>query len=285
MLFWNARGLEGSLQAVTELLVTRKVGIAAFMETHSYGENFATQVPGNWYWLAGPELLPNLGGSVPRRGLGALINGDQFPGGSVLRKFKYSYWLRIPGGQSKIALIVCVAHVPVYESTEYSKRDRKLAFDELAQGLELYRGMGVLALVGDFNSRTAMNGDTEFKTCGRQLLDFANDNGLVVVNSLDEICSGKFTRVMQCVRDGAVCLDQTTIDYALTNLCNEDSAVSLTILEDSMLDSDHRPMLYSMRWNVGINKYDSTSNRSALKLKYKLQARSKYILPTRLKTV
>ena len=123
--------------------MTRKVGIAAFMETHSYGENFATQVPGNWYWLAGPELLPNLGGSVPRRGLGALINGDQFPGGSVLRKFKYSYWLRIPGGQSKIALIVCVAHVPVYESTEYSKRDRKLAFDELAQGLELYRGMGV----------------------------------------------------------------------------------------------------------------------------------------------
>ena len=88
----------------------------------------------------------------------------------------------------------------MYESTEYSKRDRKLAFDELAQGLELYRGMGVLALVGDFNSRTAMNGDTEFKTCGRQLLDFANDNGLVVVNSLDEICSGKLTRVMQCAR-------------------------------------------------------------------------------------
>ena len=53
--------------------------------------------------------------------------------------------------------------------------------------------MGVVIIGGDFNSRCAMNGDAVLGTCGRQLLDFCQEQGLTIDNSLP-VCEGEFTR-------------------------------------------------------------------------------------------
>ena len=118
-----------------------------------YEESMAT---GKWYWLRGTEQLPQLGKAIPERGLGALVDGDRYPGGSVLKRYTHSFWFVIPGAAGSVSLYVCVAHIPLYRDDDVSQTERKLASDEISEGLTLFRGKGLLAVVGDLNSRTAM---------------------------------------------------------------------------------------------------------------------------------
>ena len=248
------------------------------METKVYEESMAT---GKWYWLRGTEQLPQLGKAIPERGLGALVDGDRYPGGSVLKRYTHSFWFVIPGAAGSVSLYVCVAHIPVYRDDDVSQTERKLAFDEISEGLTLFRGKGLLAVVGDLNSRTAMNGDTALKACGKELLKFCNDvdHSLFIVNSSDELCEGQFTRVVPSVRDGVATLDQTTIDYALVEMNAMNLVRKLTILEETELSpvmSDHRPLLLELNWINNV-KAPARSNVAARRC-LRLHGRSRHLL-------
>ncbi len=80
--------------------------------------------------------------------------------------------------------------------------------------------MGRVVLGGDLNSRCAVNGDTRVKACGRQLLEFCDDTALSMVNSLEEVCAGEFSRTQVVCRRGLEYTNRTTIDYVLVDICN-----------------------------------------------------------------
>jgi len=74
---------------------------------------------------------------------------------------------------------------------------------------------------------------------------------LTLVNSLADICKSDFTRVQKACVDGVDTTLRTTIDYVLVPSEQEDRTVSLTIDDESGLDSDHRPLLLDTLWRPG----------------------------------
>ena len=103
---------------------------------------------------------------------------------------------------------------------------------------------------GDFNSRCAMCGDKVLNTSGRQLLHFCCENSLAIINASAGVCVGTYTRVQKVTLDGKECLEQSCVDYVLSPTVTEHAVQSLTIVEDSYLLSDHRPLLASVRWDA-----------------------------------
>ena len=238
-MFWNARGLRDCTHEVIEFMSGNKVGAALFMETSVYGTDLSQ---GRWKWLAGPELLPLPGGYNPRLGLGALVDTDRYPGASVVKKYKRSMWLRLPGESRD--LYVCAVHLPLYTTP----RERAKAICDLVAGYNLFKNKGLVVYGGDFNARCGMNGDSLTKTSGRHLFSFCKENSLTIVNSMD-ICSGEFTRVQDVIIDGLARTNRTTIDYVLVPSLEESSVLAMQICDESDLDSDHRPVVVTLSWD------------------------------------
>ena len=72
-----------------------------------------------------------------------------------------------------------------------------------------------------------------------------------MVNSLADICKGDFTRVQKACVDGVDTTFRTSIDYVLVPSEQEDRTISLTIVDESGLDSDLRPLLLDTLWRPG----------------------------------
>ena len=155
--FWNARGLENELDGVIDYMVEKEAAVGAFMETRLFKKDVSRV---GWKWIGGAEYLPSLGDEHPRLGLGALIDTERCPGAIAVAGGNYSLWINIPGQDRDMYL--CITHVPVYPDPE-----RAVAWQELAAGYTRFRSLGLVAFVGDFNSRCGMNGDTVLGTCAR----------------------------------------------------------------------------------------------------------------------
>ena len=147
--------------------------------------------------------------------------------------------LLFPSGGSNPLMFVVVTHLPMLNDFA----GRLLAFEEMADFLTSHRKLGLCILGGDFNSRCAVNGDAALRTCGSELLEFCEDNTLCMVNSLEDVCSGEFSREQQVCRDGVTSWDKTTIDYMLIDMAYEPIVKSLVFLDLDGLVSDHKPLV------------------------------------------
>ena len=223
---------------VLRLMDALKIAVFGLMETRVFGGDLSW---GKYRWIRGPELLPLPGGAEPRRGLGALVDTSVYPGAAAVWLGMHSFCLRLPSKSGGRPTFVFVCHVPILQES----LARVAAFSELHGAIRKYRKMGNVVLGGDLNSRCAVNGDTRVKACGRQLLEFCDDTALSMVNSLEGVCVGEFSRTQVVRRRGLEYTNRTTIDYVLVDdICN---VTRLEFLDVDDLDSDHKPLLLKLR--------------------------------------
>jgi hypothetical protein len=156
-------------------------------------------------------------------------------------------------------------HVPMYGKREA----REQALQDLTEGFQRFKGKGLVVFGGDFNARCAMNGDLVVRQSGLQLFRFLTTNGLSAVNDMD-VCSGKFTRVQRLVVGGVPRTDKTTIDYVLVPTSDEKHVVTMRIVDDASLDSDHRPLLAKFRWSRATSQGSRRGAKKAAHRKWKL---------------
>lgn len=232
VMVWNARGIEDDVVDVIDLMEERKVTLGCFMETKIFSKDLSR---GRWQWFGAAEHLPTLGDASPRLGLGMFVDTDTHTGATPGVSGRYTMWLLVPGEEQD--LYICAVYVPVYPMPE-----RAAAWRELGEGYARYKDLGLVIMCGDMNSRCGMNGDPVLGPSGRQLLGFCSDRELVIVNALVHLCKGQFTRVQG--------LEKSTIDYVLVPSVAESTVLSLEIVSDSGLRSDHRPLVAQTKWQA-----------------------------------
>jgi hypothetical protein len=128
---------------------------------------------------------------------------------------------------------------------------KKAALQEILAGCRVYRNKGLVVLGGDLNARCGCNGDPVINKYGRDLSKGCAEESMCIVNELDELCHGEFTRVQDVVVEGVKHTRKTTLDYVLVPLQQQGRVLDLVIDDKSGLDSDHRPVRVSVRWNHG----------------------------------
>ena len=142
---------------------------------------------------------------------------------------------------AKTDIFVAIVYVPHHSQP----KERIKAFAELLQGWLLYRDKGLVIIGGDFNSRCAMNGDKVLRTCGRQLLNFCKEHGFTIINGMRDCVRGEFSRTMKECVDGRIILRASTLDYVLVHCDQLNAVINLEIVENSGLDSDHKPLIFT----------------------------------------
>ena len=205
-LFWNSCGLEDDLDLVQEYMMEHECAFGCFSETKLFGQDLCEKDE-VWEWHPGPETLPALGSKLPRLGLGVMTRRSLFPSASVVRKDKYSVWVRLPG--TVMDAYVCAAYIPVYDNL------KKAALKEILAGCRVYRDKGLVILGGDLNARCGCNGDPVTNKYGRNLAKGCAEESMCIVNELEQLCRGEFTRVQDVAIDGVVHTRKTTLDYVL----------------------------------------------------------------------
>ena len=154
-----------------------------------------------------------------------------------------------------------------------SDHDRSEAVTEVYNVAMTLRKRGRVIVGGDFNSRTASNGDNKLLKCGRELLDLCEKSSLALVNSYEHLCTHEYTRVQEVLRASVLHTDQTTIDYVLADHLTLRGITNLEFIHDANLDSDHKVLLLSTRWRYHRVNRSTTLNRT-LKRKLKFEGRS-----------
>ena len=249
---------------VVEVMKEHQVGVAGFMETQAPPwEDFSV---GQFKWFKGPESTPHAGCGRPTRGMGAFVDTSRFAGAHVSWVGVFSFCVWLPAGKGRKPVSVFFCHLP--GPTEPLRRS--MAWKELRKQLHRSQHGSVNIVAGDLNSRAALNGDPELKPCGKELLDFCAEEGLVLANAL-QCCVGQFSREQPVLRRGVVHVDKTTVDYVCVDAAVAGQVRSLRILEKGQLDSDHKPLLLVME---GVTSAGSkVVPKPPLKQRYKLAGR------------
>ena len=270
----NVRGLMSELSSgsLLKVMCEYKVAVACFMETRLVSQDPSRSLPvaySHYYWVSCSNLKPSASGTAPRRVLGILVDGRILPGAVVVPDGmgEHTCWVTLPSRSSSPDVFLCLVHMHGPEH----KAKRAAAFNEIKAGVVKYRSKGILMLMGDFNSRCAMNGDDILLGSGRELMDYCDDETLVIINALD-VCEGSFTRVEERERT----VIETTVDYMIIDSQCEERAVNMTIVEDADLDSDHRPLILGLEWPVG--PINVIAPKAALKRRYKINGSAPKIL-------
>jgi hypothetical protein len=236
-MFWNARGVEEDLVELIVHLDENDIQVACIMETKVFGTDLSTD---KYKWISGPETLPSVGGNTPRMGLGFLVSRE-YPRASLVRKGRYTAWLRIPGA---VDLYVGAIYIPVYPQQKLE------ALKELWLGYQAYEHVGLVVMGGDLNARCGANGDAIVNTFGRKVLRECSEKDIDIVNMNTELVVGSFSReqTVYLKKTGESVVHRTTIDYVMTQKEQAHRVESLKICEDSGLNSDHKPLAIRMRW-------------------------------------
>ena len=251
ILFWNARGIEEEMIELIVLLEECNAKVACIMETKIFGKNLSTK---EWKWLAGPETLPSLGGDTPRMGLGFLVHAS-FVDAAVVRKGKYTAWLCLPGVH--VDMYICAVYIPVYG------KQKTAALEEIWKGYNKFRHEGVVVLGGDLNARCGANSDTVINTAGRTIMRQCQEEEMSLLNLDPKRCFGAFSREQQVTiaKTKETVVHRTTIDYVLIPVEQDHRAKSLCILDDTGLDSDHKPIMVKLKWTFQPGKVPESKAR------------------------
>ena len=86
---------------------TRVRTFCGMKESKFYGEGLSY---GKWKWLPGPECLPELGLTTPRRGLGVFVDYDKLPGVSVVWSGLRSMCVKVPAPAPLTPTFVLFSH-------------------------------------------------------------------------------------------------------------------------------------------------------------------------------
>ena len=222
MLF-NSRGLPPKAALIKRKMVKKGVVVAGFPESQTYEETGLDDA--EWQWEAGKENTPGWHDKFPPRGIGALTHKLKCKA-SLVHKGKFSMWQRIErrGGDP---IFLCVAYYPKSTDTKGHRTANKEVLDQVQE----YLRVGEVIFMGDCNAHTGANGDKSPKvTAGRLLEDMLKSVSLTMVNKLESLCEGKFTRVE--VKSGGMA--ETTIDYVAVFEGILPHIVGLTIDDDQM---------------------------------------------------
>ena len=263
IMFWNAQGLATELLDLGKLMETEEADIVGVMETCMLAREDLSQ--GKTKWFPGPDPVFHPVSGRLERGMGAFVNMKRLPGANVAWKGIYSFCVWVPGSPGQKPLAVYISHIPGW--TE--QRRRKEAMKELEQAMNRTKQTCRNVLGGDLNSRAAMNGDGKLKMCGKQLLEFCVEAGLVMANAM-ECSEGTFSREQLVRRRGCEVIDKTTVDYACVDARMGGDVKSFRILDKGELSSDHKPVLLTLRWAQS----QSEPMRTPLKLRYKVHNRA-----------
>jgi hypothetical protein len=236
----------------------KKATVTLISETQVYRTELSTA---RWKWERGKENLPVGGQTFPPLGMGLWYNYCRVPDGLIVGKGVYSQWILLPG--AAVDIIVGSVYVP-----HGNTKEREKAYTEIHGFIVKLRRRGIVIWGGDINARLGMNGDkvTQMDTRANRLLKFAAELGYAFVNSSDRLCTGEFTR-SEVSGSGIV---NTTIDYVLVpKVVMHSLVVGLDIDPKAGLDSDHRPLVLSVRWKRKLGGILATP-RTPLHLKWRI---------------
>ena len=204
----------------------------AFPESQTYHDTHISDE--NYVWDHGVENRPSLNHKHAAGGIGALISRDISH--SIVASGSHSAWFRIDCRLSE-PIFVAACYFPQSSATKEHAR----AWKELSSGIEDYRALGHIIILGDFNAHTGLD-DSKVDTAGSLLTSNVDNLGLQVLNDTD-LCNGKYTRTAEQA-DGKV--SRTTIDYAIVSHSLLPLIEDMTIHEDR-LGSDHHPIVIKIR--------------------------------------
>ena len=123
------------------------------------------------------ENRPSLNHKHAAGGIGALISRDISH--SIVASGSYSAWFRIDCRLSE-PIFVAACYFPQSSATKEHAR----AWKELSAGIEDYRALGHIIILGDFNAHTGLD-DSKVDTAGRLLTSNVDNLGLQVLNDTD----------------------------------------------------------------------------------------------------
>ena len=237
LVFWNARGILSKDSTFKDLLNQEGAIYGGVSESRTF-QSISKLSDRRWRWDPGKETRPTFDAMVPTRGMGVLVDRNKCRA-SLIFSGEFTMWHRIELNDSKhegCAVIVGTGYFPTAQDTKGHRNANK----ELLERLILYRKQGHhVAFGGDLNAHLGLNGDaTDTDTAGKLLTDTMHRADMVLLNSMDGICSGGPSRV-QVRGDG---IQQSTIDYVMCSPSLASHIDSLTILDDQ-LGSDHKPLI------------------------------------------
>jgi hypothetical protein len=108
---------------------------------------------------------------------------------------------------------------------------------------------GNVVLTGDFNVHIGANGDPKTDDDGRAFKRWCRELKLTIVNCT-RVCHGQFSREEIKKKRGDAkqfVTERTTVDYVLVSESLVDSVVDLTIDERGQFNSDHKPLVLTLR--------------------------------------
>ena len=249
-LLFNPCGLKNKEPIIKNFMTTHNIGFAAFPESQTYHDTHISDE--NYVWDPGVENRPSLNHKHAAGGIGALISRDISH--SIVASGSHSAWFRIDCRLSE-PIFVAACYFPQSSANKEHAR----AWKELSAGIEDYRALGHIIILGDFNAHTGLD-DSKVDTAGRLLTSNVDNLGLQVLNDTD-LCNGKYTRTAEQV-DGKV--SRTTIDYAIVSHSLLPLIEDMTIHEDR-LGSDHHPIVIKIR-NVAPTPGPGASTRKVWRL-------------------
>ena len=138
------------------------VDFAGIVESHTYRDHLSDK---QWRWDPGVERRPSRKEDHPSGGIGMFV--DRGVMHSIVRAGTYVAWNRVEVQQND-PIFVAVCYFP--HSTDTKKH--KKAWKELEEGLDDFRHLGHVAIMGDFNAHTGLDA-SKVDTAGRLLLAHA----------------------------------------------------------------------------------------------------------------
>ena len=126
-------------------MTTHNIGFAAFPESQTYHD--AQLSDENFVWDPGVETRPSLKHKHAVGGIGALVS--RALSNSIVATGVYSAWYRIDCRLAE-PIFAAVCYFPQSSATKEHAR----AWKELSDGIDDYRILGHVIVLGDFNAHT-----------------------------------------------------------------------------------------------------------------------------------
>jgi hypothetical protein len=238
LVFWNPRGISNKEVVFKHFLDQKGAVYAGVAESQTYRS--ATELSdGRWRWDGGTEGKPSEKGGAPSRGMGVFVDVTKAEG-SLVRQGKYTLWHRIELEGEGGALICGVGYFPDSQDV----KGHSAANKELSEALAFFNCNGDMVVFGgDLNAHTGANGDlTPPDKAGEMMLETARLADMVVINTLEGLCSGGPSRVQVRV-DG---VQESTLDYVMCSTTMV-GHIDHLVIDDGQMDSDHRPLVLKTR--------------------------------------
>ena len=235
LVWWNARDINNKEPLFKDFLKEEGAIFAGVSEPMTYKQEQELS-DARWNWTAGRECGPTEKGGKPHGGRGAFTDKTKTKA-SVVRSGHYNIWHRIE--LDKGHMIAGTGYWPKAQDTIGHRQ----ANDELTADLEYFDSIGSLVVFGgDLNCHIGANGDlTPIDKAGEMLKDTAERGGLLIVNTMGDLCTGGPTRVQVRIDE----TQESTVDYVLCSrpLC---PYIKSLRIDERQMESDHRPLVLTL---------------------------------------